>query len=109
MYMLGLTICADHSPFCGRAARKHRAINRYAKECVNGMAYTNGVKPVRAILKRGYKWVYHNWSEGHCCRHVNEFAFRFNEGRRKRDTQGRLDGLFRLMVGKPVTCREVTA
>ena len=34
-------------------------VNHSAKEHVNGMAHTNGIESVWAVLKRGYSGVYH--------------------------------------------------
>lgn len=70
-------------------------VNHSAKEFVNGMASTNGVESVWAILKRGCNGVYHHWSRKHCQKYVDEFTFRLNEGNCKIDTQARLDALFR--------------
>ncbi|MDE0094875.1 MAG: IS1595 family transposase [Gammaproteobacteria bacterium] len=87
----------------------HQKVNHSAKEFVNGMASTNGIESVWAVLKRGFNGVYHNWSKKHCQRYVNEFAFRLNQGNCERDTQDRLDDLFRAMVGKTITYSELTA
>ena len=87
---------------------KHKVVKHSAKEFVDGMAHTNGIESVWAVLKRGYKGVYHNWSMKHMQNYVNEFTFRLNEGNVKRDTQERLDSLFSGMVGKTITYKELT-
>ncbi len=74
-------------------------VNHSAKEFVNGMAHTNGIESVWAVLKRGYNGIYHNWSRKHCQAYVDEFSFRLNEGCCERDTQERLDSLFSRMTG----------
>ena len=61
-----------------------------AKEFVNGMAHPNGIESVWAVLKRGFNGVYHNWSEKHCDRYVDEFTFRLNEGNCQIDTLDRI-------------------
>lgn len=105
----GSTICTDENPSYGGVAHRHRTVNHSAKEYVNGMAHTNGIESVWAVLKRGFNGVYHNWSKKHCRQYVNEFAFRLNEGNCERDTQDRLDDLFRAMAGKTITYGELTA
>lgn len=93
----------DKAPF------KHKTVRHSAREYVNGMAHTNGIESVWAVLKRGYHGTYHNWSRKHCQKYVDEFMFRLNAGGRKTDTMDRLDALFKGMVGKRITYRELTA
>ena len=88
---------------------KHERVKHSAKEFVNGMAHTNGIESVWALLKRGFNGVYHNWSKKHCRAYVDEFTFRLNEGNCEIDTEDRLDSLFKSMVGKTITFRELTA
>ena len=87
----------------------HQSVKHSAKEYVNGMAHTNGIESVWALLKRGYNGVYHNWSTKHCRQYVNEFTFRLNEGSCSRDTQDRMDDIFKAMAGKTITYRELVA
>ncbi len=87
----------------------HEKVKHSAKEFVNGMASTNGIESVWAVLKRGYNGVYHNWSRKHCQNYINEFTFRLNEGNCQRDTQDRMYDLFRGMVGKRITYEQLTA
>ena len=105
----GSTICTDDNPSYSGVAHRHKTVNHSAKEFVNGMAHTNGIESVWAVLKRGFNGTYHNWSKKHCHQYVNEFAFRLNEGNCERDTQDRLDDLFRAMVGKTITYEELVA
>ena len=49
-----------------------------AKEYVNGMAHTNGIESLWAILKRAYIGTYHHLSFKHLQRYVNEVASRLN-------------------------------
>ena len=78
------------------------------KRFVNGMAYTNGIESVWAVLKRGYNGISYNWSLKHMRQHINEFTFRLNEENCEVDTQDRLDVLFRGMVGKTITYTGLT-
>ena len=88
---------------------KHESVKHSAKEFVNGMAHTNGIESVWAVLKRGFNGVYHNWSKKHCRAYVDEFTFRLNEGNCEIDTEDRLASLFLAMVGKKITYAELTA
>lgn len=108
----GATIYSDESSaynVLGRSGYRHQKVNHSAREYVNDMASTNGIESVWAVLKRGYNGVYHNWSKKHCQKYVNEFTFRLNEGNCERDTQDRLDDLFRGMTGKKITYDALTA
>ena len=101
----GSTVYTDESGAYKSFSDKygHQKVNHSAKEYVNGMASTNGIESVWAILKRGYNGIYHNWGKKHCQAYVNEFTFRLNEGNCELDTQDRLDSLFRAMTGKIIT------
>ena len=100
----------DHKGYLGLdKAFEHGTVNHSAKEFVNGMAHTNGIESVWAVMKRGYNGVYHNWSKKHMRAYVNEFAFRLNEGRCAVDTQDRLNALFGAMAGKTITFEELTS
>ena len=72
------------------------------------MACTNRVESVWAVLKGGYKGVYHNWNKKHLKKYIDEFSFRLNDGNVKTDTQDQLDALFRNMAGKTITFEELT-
>ena len=101
----------DHRGYKGLGGLfyQHQTVKHSVKEFVNGMAHTNGIESVWAILKRGFNGVYHNWSRKHCRQYINEFTFRLNEGRCTRDTQDRMNDLFRAMEGKTITYEELTA
>ena len=101
----------DHRGYKGLGGifYQHQTVKHSVKEFVNGMAHTNGIESVWAILKRGFNGVYHNWSRKHCRQYINEFTFRLNEGSCTRDTQDRLNDLFRAMEGKTLTYKELTA
>lgn len=84
-------------------------VNHSANQYVNGMASTNGIESVWAVLKRGLNGVYHQVSKKHLSRYVDEFTFRLNEGDVKRHTFERLDSFVDAVVGKRITYRELTA
>ena len=109
---LGATLYTDEArgyKVIGDVVSSHKTVRHSAKEYVSGMAHTNGIESVWAILKRGFNGVYHSWSKKHCQKYVDEFTFRLNQGNCQRDTQDRLDDLFRSMEGKQITYRELTA
>ena len=95
----------EHKGYSGllRKDFEHGTVNHSAKEFINGMAPTNGIESVWAVLKRGYNGVYHNWSRKHMRQYINEFSLRLNEGSCKVDTEDRLKSLFGAMAGKTTT------
>ena len=69
---------------------------------MNGMAHTNGIESVWAVLKRGVNGTYHNITAKHLQRYV-EFAFRLNEGNVKNHVLDRIDAFLLNQTVKP--CR----
>ena len=59
---------------------EHKTVCRSAKKFVDGMAHTNGVESVWAVLKRGFYGIYHSFSAKHLPLYLSEFVFRLNEG-----------------------------
>lgn len=88
---------------------KQERVNHSASEYVRGMASTNGVESVWAVLKRGLHGVYHKASKKHLHRYVDEFTFRLNAGNVARHTLQRLDSFVDSVVGKRITYKELTA
>ena len=82
---------------------EHQTVAHSAKEFVNGMASTNGIESVWAVLKRGYNGVYHQWTPKHMARYINEFTFRLNEGNVRLHTMKRIDSLIDGAIGKRLT------
>ena len=74
----GSTIYTDESAAYQKMGHRyaHLTVNHSVKQFVNGMASTNGIESVWAVLKRGYNGVYHHWSFKHMARYVDEFTFR---------------------------------
>ena len=99
----------EHKGYIGLLGKdfEHGTVNHSAKEFVNGMASTNGIGSVWAVLKRGYNGVYHNWSKKHMRQYINEVTFRLSEGSCKIDTEDRLDSLFKAMPHKTITFEEL--
>jgi transposase-like protein len=82
-------------------------LNHSAKQFVEGMAHTNGVESVWAVLKRGFYGTYHHFSRKHMQGYADEFAFRLNEGNVKEATLGRIGALLDKSVGVGLTCAEL--
>ena len=98
----------DHGGYRG-LAYPHETVRHSAKEYVNGMAHTNGIESVWALLKRGYYGTYHNFSAKHVRRYVDEVAFRLNDGNCQVDTVDRMRSLAVGMNGKRIPYRELIA
>ena len=114
----GSTLCTDeHASYQGLPPLglfadipnyHHLAVNHSAKEFVNGMAHTNGIESVWALLKRGFYGTYHQFSRKHTQRYVDEVTFRLNEGNCKVKTMNRIDALFAKAIGVRLTYRNLT-
>lgn len=52
---------------------RHGAVNHHIGEYVRGEVHTQGIESFWALLKRGYKGVYHQMSRQHLRRYVTEF------------------------------------
>ena len=107
---MGSTLYTDeHGAYRGLGGfYQHLPVKHAVREFVNGMASTNGIESVWAVLKRGYSGVYHQWSPKHLGRYVDEFVFRLNEGNVKRTTMQRLDSLVQGAIGKRLTYDRLT-
>lgn len=105
----GSIICTDeHKSYKGlKKDYTHLSVNHSAKEFVNGMAHTNSIESVWAVLKRGYHGTFHNFSMKHTQRYVNEFTFRLNEGNCKIESMTRIDALFNRTIGKRLTYKNL--
>ena len=109
--MPGSTLFTDeHGSYTGMdVVYNHASVNHSAKEFVNGMAHTNGIESVWAVLKRGFYGVYHSFSRKHLQRYVDEFSFRLNEGNVKNHTMSRIDSLLGNSVGVRITYKDLVA
>ena len=81
--------------------RAHQVVKHSVKEYVNGMAHTNGIESMWALLKRGYVGTYHHWSEKHLQRYVTEFMGRNNA--RPLDTMEQMASMALASNGKRLT------
>ena len=57
---------------------KHDFVCHSVNEYVSGSVHTNGIENFWSLLKRGIDGIYHQVSDKHLGRYVNEFTFRFN-------------------------------
>ncbi|MBP8277250.1 MAG: IS1595 family transposase [Propionivibrio sp.] len=89
-------------------AYHHRSVNHSAKQFVDGMAHTNGIESVWAVLKRGFYGTFHHFSEKYTQRYVDEFAYRLNEGNVRVHTMDRIDALITKTLGVRLTYANLT-
>ncbi|SMM99702.1 ISSpo3, transposase [uncultured Candidatus Thioglobus sp.] len=99
----------DFRGYLGLSGFNHKTVNHSAKEYVNGMAHTNGIESVWAVLKRGYNGTFHNISTKHLNRYIDEFVFRLNEGNCQIDTRDRMVSLFKGIGNNRISYKELTA
>ena len=78
----------------------HESVNHSAKEYVRGMAHTNGMESVWAVLKRSLVGTHHYVSFKHLHRYVNEATFRLNDGRVQNHVMDRIGSLCRLSLDR---------
>ena len=105
----GTTVCTDeHASYRGMSEYQHMVVNHSAKQFVDGMAHTNSIEIVWALLKRGFYGTHHWFSGKHLQRYVNEFTFRLNEGSCKVHTLDRIDAILGKTEGKGITYQALT-
>lgn len=106
----GSTLSTDeavvYNPIKGFAKLK---VNHSAKQYVNGMALSNGIESVWAVLKRGYHGTFLHFSKKHLNRYVNEFTFRLNDENVQIDTMDRMESLCKGMADKRLIYKELIA
>lgn len=107
----GATLYTDeHRAYNGLdEAYRHLSVNHSKKQYRDGKAHTNSIESVWAVMKRGYKGVYHHWSPKHTRRYINEIVFRLNEGNVRNQTVVRMNHIIRHAIGKRLTYKELTA
>jgi transposase-like protein len=106
----GSVLCTDEAQvFASLTAYKHLTVNHSATQYVHGMASTNGIESVWAVLKRGYNGIYHHFTVKHMQRYVDEFSFRLNEGNCKVHTMDRIDAMVAKTDGVRITYKALIA
>jgi transposase-like protein len=104
----GSTVYTDsHAGYVGMKGYNHLSVQHNVGEYVRGQAHTNGVESFWALLKRGYVGIYHQMSEEHLHRYVNEFAFR--QGSRHDDMVVCMAKTVDGMIGRRLSYKELTA
>ena len=91
------------------AKRKHVKVNHSAKKFVDGMASTNGIESVWAVLKRMFYGTYHQFSKKHLQRYVDECTFRLNQGNCKIHVLDRMNSIINGGFQHHVSYRELVA
>jgi len=98
------TVCTDsHRGYLNLKGYNHLTVKHHLGEYVNGIASTNGMESVWAVLKRSYHGIYHFFSIKHVGRYVNECTFRLNNGNIKIPTMDRIRSLVLGTIGKRLT------
>ena len=100
-------LCTDELRWYKGVIFDRLQVNHSAKQYVNGMAHTNGIESVWAVLKRGYSGIYHNFSAKHLQKYIDEFTFRLNEGDCSIDTIDRMNSLIDNIVDRTLSYKEL--
>ena len=87
---------------------EHEFINHGSGEYVRDNVTTNGIESVWAIVKRGHKGIYHQWSQKHGGRYLNEVAYRLTEGNMLIPIGFRVNHLARKSFEVQLTYKELT-
>ncbi len=75
----GSTVYTDeHGTYRGMREFRHETVAHSAGGYVRGCANTNGIESFWNLLKHGYQGSCHKMSVKHLSRHVDEFAYRWN-------------------------------
>lgn len=68
----------DHAGYKNCEGYRHETVSHSLKEYVRGEVHTNSIESVWALIKRGHYGTFHQWSEKHLKRYIDEFVFRMN-------------------------------
>ena len=105
----GATVYTDSaSAYIGIGIRfHHEAVNHSRGEYVRGDAYTNGIESMWAMVKRGYRGTYHQWSKKHNDRYIAGFCS--HQNMRDLDTADQLTKVVADIVEKRLTYQKFIA
>ena len=102
------TLCTDEAMvYKGIKGYKQLMINHSVAQFVDGLASTNGIESIWALLKRGYQGVFHHFTDKHIKRYVDEFIFRLNQGNVKIHTWDRIDSMIMGGIGRRLTYKQL--
>lgn len=101
----GAQLYTDEARAYGGLPQRREAVHHSAQEYVRGRTHTNGIESFWSMLKRGYQGTYHQMSDKHLGRYVDEFAGRHNV--REMDTEAQMGFLVRRMDGRQLPYREL--
>ena len=102
----GSTVYTDqHRGYKGLSKKnyKHESVNHSIGEYIRDKAHTNGVESFWSMLKRGYVGVYHQMSEKHLQRYVDEYVGRHNGRKSEIDTMKQISCVVKGMLDKRLT------
>ena len=81
----------------------HQTIVHSRGEYGRGIVHTNSIESIWAVLKRGYRGVYHQWSVKHMHRYLAEFVSRSNMTVAQLSGEQRVNTMIRRGVGRRLT------
>ncbi len=84
-------------------------MNHSAKVFVDGMASTNGIESVWAVLKRMFYGTYHQFSKKHLQQYVDECTFRLNQGNCKIHVMERMNSIINSGFYNHISYKELVA
>jgi transposase-like protein len=107
----GSAVCTDEwRSYIGLSRDYNHGVVCHKKgQYANGMFSTNAIESAWAVVKRGYKGVYHSMSKKHTQRYMDEFDFRHNEGSCRIPTMERIGSLAAGCWGRRLTWKELAA
>jgi len=106
----GSTVCTDElRSYQGLEGHRHKTVKHSAKEFVQGMAHTNGIESVWALLRRAFYGIFHSFSQKYTQLYLNEVCFRLNSGNVRAHTLDRIDSLLEMCVGKRLSWAAMVA
>ena len=91
-----------------RTLYNHHTVIHSQGEYGRGNAHTNSIESAWAVLKRGYKGVYHWWSKKHMHRYLAEFEARMNMTIARMNGRQRVNAMLRQAIGRKLTYSELT-
>jgi transposase-like protein len=103
----GSAIFSDElKSYDGLETEYQHAVIDHAVEYVNGNVHTNTMENFWSLLKRGLHGTYISVEPFHLFRYLDEQAYRYNN--RKLTDAERFTGVMKQIVGRRVTCKQLT-